>query len=83
MKKKKIIHNLPKVSADFVANNLRKTYPKNSFGKGDKALSIATSLARNLDNISPQDINPDIFPMKDVKRNANIWKQVVNILSKK
>lgn len=80
--KKSQSYQLPRISADNIAKNLRKKFPKSKNSNQDKAFQIADRLARNLAEIQPQDINTDLFPISEVKKNQQIWTQVRSLLSK-
>lgn len=67
---------LPKISADTVAQNL-----KRGLGK-DKAFKVADGLAHNLTKMGADDYNHDFFKPKEVQKNERFWTQVRNILAK-
>ena len=81
MKKQKE-NNLPKISADKIAAQLKK-------GVGlDRARRIADHYARTVGLhpktndllVSFDDVNSEFFSMRDLIKNARIWMQVRNIL---
>jgi hypothetical protein len=74
---------LPRISADKIATNLRKSYPVNPYEKRDKAYDIASHLAKTLTQMDVTAVNREIFPIEETKKNARIWTQVMNILEKK
>lgn len=73
--KKRTEYKLPKISADAIAAQLKR-------GCGmDKARKIANGLAKDLRAVGPEDVNPDFFRIKDVRKNERIWTQVSHILA--
>lgn len=82
--KKKTAYKLPKVSAEQVAKQL-----KRALGL-DKALSVAEYYNKtvgfhgktNDPLISINDVNKDYVSLKDIRYNANVWRQVYGILAK-
>jgi len=81
MKKIKKVKPLHRNSADQIAKQLRKQFPKNKLLKEDNALKIARNLFRNLDAVGVGD-KGDIFTPDELTKQVRVWKQVTNILAK-
>ena len=65
---------IPRIHPNALAAQL-----KRGCGK-EKALKIADGLVKELKVIGPEDVNPDFFRLKDIRRNERIWTQVGHIL---
>lgn len=82
--KKRTAHKLPKVSAQQVAKQLKRTLGL------DKALSMAEYYNKtvgfhpktNDPLIKIDDVNKEYVSIKDIRYNANVWRQVHGILAK-
>jgi prepilin-type N-terminal cleavage/methylation domain-containing protein len=73
--KKRTEITLPKVSADQIAKQLKK-----GMGK-ERALHIAEGFVKNLKGVGIEDVNKDIFKMKDIRKSERVWTQVRDILA--
>lgn len=82
--KKRTQYKLPRISANTVAKQL-----KRALGL-DKALSVAEHYNKtvgfhaktNDPLISINDVNKEYVSLKDIRYNANVWRQVHGILAK-
>lgn len=82
--KKRTVYKLPKISAQQIAKQLKK-----SLGI-DKAQKVAEHFNRtvgfhgktNDPLISIEDVSKDYVSLKDIRYNANVWRQVNGILAK-
>lgn len=48
----------------------------------DRAIRVASYTLKQLKSIQTGDVNPDLFDMRDIRRDEDIWQQVSSILKR-